>query len=29
MNIKEICSRAAIVAEPQTDLREAARMMRD
>ena len=29
MNIKEICSRVVVVAEPETDLREAARMMRD
>jgi CBS domain-containing protein len=29
MRIKEICSRVVVVAEPHTDLREAARMMRD
>ena len=29
MRIKEICSRVVVVAEPETDLREAARMMRD
>ncbi len=29
MKIKEICSRVVVVAEPQTDLREAARLMRD
>jgi CBS domain-containing protein len=29
MRIKEICSRVVVVAEPHTDLREAARLMRD
>jgi len=29
MNIKQICSRVVVVAEPETDLREAARLMRD
>lgn len=29
MRIKEICSRVVVVAEPDTDLREAARLMRD
>jgi len=29
MRIKEICSRVVVVAEPGTDLREAARLMRD
>jgi CBS domain-containing protein len=29
MRIKEICSRVVVVAEPSTDLREAARLMRD
>ena len=29
MKIKEICSRVVVVAEPHTDLREAARLMRD
>ncbi|MFZ1909556.1 MAG: CBS domain-containing protein, partial [Burkholderiales bacterium] len=29
MKIKEICSRVVIVAEPETDLRAAARLMRD
>ncbi len=29
MKIKEICSRVVVVAEPETDLRAAARLMRD
>jgi CBS domain-containing protein len=29
MKIKEICSRVVVVAAPETDLRQAARMMRD
>jgi CBS domain-containing protein len=29
MKIKEICSRVVVVAAPETDLREAARLMRD
>jgi len=29
MKIKQICSRVVVVAEPETDLREAARLMRD
>jgi len=29
MHIKEICSRVVVVAEPGTDLRDAARLMRD
>jgi len=29
MRIRDICSRVVVVAEPHTDLREAARMMRD
>ena len=29
MKIKQICSRVVVVAAPETDLREAARMMRD
>jgi CBS domain-containing protein len=29
MHIKEICSRVVVVAKPDTDLREAARLMRD
>jgi len=29
MRIKDICSRVVVVAEPHTDLREAARLMRD
>jgi len=29
MHIKDICSRVVVVAEPGTDLREAARLMRD
>ena len=29
MKIREICSRVVVVVEPHTDLREAARLMRD